>query len=69
MAPSSSTAWGGAGASLCARAYAPKVIGRFGARRTLVGSLPGQGVLTGALLGILATTSSDLLTGLHTPMA
>ncbi|MCX4703207.1 MFS transporter [Streptomyces sp. NBC_01373] len=38
--------------SAVAGAYAPKVIGRFGARRTLVGSLAGQGVLTGALLGL-----------------
>ncbi|MFM9441167.1 MFS transporter [Streptomyces acidiscabies] len=37
--------------SAVAGAYAPRVIGRFGARRTLVGSLAGQGVLTGALLG------------------
>ncbi|MFE0515213.1 MFS transporter [Streptomyces sp. NPDC058964] len=34
--------------------YAPKVIGRFGARRTLVGSLAGQGVLIAALLGLNA---------------
>ncbi|MFC9130611.1 MFS transporter [Streptomyces sp. NPDC057099] len=38
--------------SAVAGAYASKVIGRFGARRTLVGSLAGQGVLTGALLGL-----------------
>ncbi|GAQ51310.1 MFS transporter [Streptomyces acidiscabies] len=38
--------------SAVAGAYAPRVIGRFGARRTLVGSLAGQGVLTGALLGV-----------------
>jgi len=38
--------------SAFAGACAPKVIGRFGARRTLVGSLAGQGVLTGALLGL-----------------
>ncbi|MEV6676789.1 MFS transporter [Streptomyces erythrochromogenes] len=37
-------------ASVVAGAYAPKVIGRFGARRTLVGSLAGQGVLGAALL-------------------
>jgi MFS family permease len=40
--------------SAVAGAYASKVIGRFGARRTLVGSLVGQGVLTGALLGLNA---------------
>ncbi|MFI0542379.1 MFS transporter [Streptomyces sp. WSLK1-3] len=40
--------------SAVAGAYASKVIGRFGARRTLVGSLAGQGVLTGALLGVNA---------------
>ncbi|MGO4422611.1 MFS transporter, partial [Streptomyces sp. MCAF7] len=38
--------------SAVAGAYASKVIGRFGARRTLVSSLVGQGVLTGALLGV-----------------
>ncbi|MFJ4536671.1 MFS transporter [Streptomyces tibetensis] len=38
--------------SAVAGAYASEVIGRFGARRTLVGSLTGQGVLTGALLGL-----------------
>lgn len=40
--------------SAVAGAYASKVIGRFGARRTLVGSLVGQGVLTGALLCVNA---------------
>ncbi|MCL6733600.1 MFS transporter [Streptomyces neyagawaensis] len=38
--------------SAVAGTYAPRVIGRFGARRTLVASLAGQGVLTAALLGI-----------------
>ncbi|MDX3387497.1 MFS transporter [Streptomyces niveiscabiei] len=38
--------------SAVAGACAPKVVGRFGARRTLVGSLAGQGVLTAALLGL-----------------
>ncbi|MEU6801455.1 MFS transporter [Streptomyces neyagawaensis] len=38
--------------SAVAGTYAPRVIGRFGARRTLVASLVGQGVLTAALLGI-----------------
>ncbi|MEU5216050.1 MFS transporter [Streptomyces sp. NPDC020807] len=31
---------------------APRVIGRFGARRVLVGSLLGQGLLTAAILGV-----------------
>ncbi len=38
--------------SAVAGAYASKVIGSFGARRMLVGSLVGQGVLTGAVLGV-----------------
>ncbi|MFJ7046081.1 MFS transporter [Streptomyces sp. NPDC101112] len=38
--------------SAVAGTYAPRVIGRFGARRTLVVSLAGQGLLTAALLGI-----------------
>ncbi|MEV8307885.1 MFS transporter [Streptomyces flavidovirens] len=46
--------------SVVAGTYAPKVIGRIGARRTLVGSLLGQGVLVGALLGI-GTGSGALL--------
>lgn len=37
--------------------YVSKVIGRFGARRTLVGSLAGQGLLTGALLGLNSDTT------------
>ncbi|MFD6307899.1 MFS transporter, partial [Streptomyces sp. NPDC060223] len=53
--------------------YAPKVIGRFGARRTLVGSLAGQAVLTGALLGLgaggwsvwLATAAVSLASMCH----
>ncbi|WP_153814370.1 MFS transporter [Streptomyces sp. SUK 48] len=36
--------------SVVAGTLAPKVIGRLGARRTLVGSLTGQGVLTASLL-------------------
>ncbi|WP_367323154.1 MFS transporter [Streptomyces sp. HUAS ZL42] len=40
--------------SAVAGAYAAKVIGRFGARRTLVGSLVGQGVLVAAMLGLNA---------------
>lgn len=38
--------------SVVAGVYAPRIIGRFGARRTLVGSLVGQGLLGAALLGI-----------------
>ncbi|MER6130058.1 MFS transporter [Streptomyces sp. NPDC001795] len=40
--------------SAVAGTCAPKVIGRFGARRTLVGSLIGQGALVAALLGLNA---------------
>lgn len=40
--------------SAVAGIYASKVIGRFGARRTLVGSLTGQGALIAALLGLNA---------------
>ncbi|MGW6942628.1 MFS transporter [Streptomyces xanthophaeus] len=47
-------------ASAVAGSFAPKVIGRFGARRTLVGSLIGQGVFGAALLGI-GTGSGALL--------
>ncbi|MFD7790054.1 MFS transporter [Streptomyces sp. NPDC059759] len=36
--------------SAVAGMYAPKAIGRFGARRTLVGSLAGQGLFVAALL-------------------
>ncbi|NDZ80234.1 MFS transporter [Streptomyces sp. SID10853] len=39
-------------ASVAAGMAAPKVIGRFGARRTLVGSLLAQGLFIGALLGL-----------------
>ncbi|MEU6675943.1 MFS transporter [Streptomyces sp. NPDC046925] len=38
--------------SVVAGIFAPKVISRFGARRTLVGSLLGQGLFIAALLGI-----------------
>lgn len=38
--------------SAVAGSLAPKVIGRIGARRTLVASLTGQGVLIAALLGL-----------------
>lgn len=44
--------------SAVAGAYAPKVIGRLGARRTLVASLAGQGALIAALLGLNAHTWS-----------
>ncbi|MEU9084179.1 MFS transporter [Streptomyces sp. NPDC048357] len=47
-------------ASVLAGSYASKVIGRFGARRTLVGSLLGQGLLGVALLGV-GTGSGALL--------
>ncbi|THA84401.1 MFS transporter [Streptomyces sp. A0592] len=49
-------------ASVVAGAYAPRVIGRFGARRTLVGSLAGQGVLGAALLGVGAESGALLAT-------
>ncbi|MEU6755228.1 MFS transporter [Streptomyces sp. NPDC046685] len=49
-------------ASALAGAYAPKVIGRFGARRTLVGSLLGQGVLTAALLTVGAESGAWVAT-------
>ncbi|MFI8516946.1 MFS transporter [Streptomyces sp. NPDC085481] len=58
--------------SVFAGSLAPKVIGRFGARRTLVLSLAGQGLLTGALLGIgegsgaiLATVAVSLASMCH----
>ncbi|MFC8360454.1 MFS transporter [Streptomyces griseorubiginosus] len=38
--------------SAVAGVYAPRVIGRYGPRRTLVGSLVGQGALIAALLGL-----------------
>ncbi|MFB7594832.1 MFS transporter [Streptomyces sp. NPDC056160] len=44
--------------SAVAGSYAAKVIGRFGARRTLVGSLAGQGALIAALIGLDAHTWS-----------
>ncbi|GAA2656022.1 MULTISPECIES: MFS transporter [Streptomyces] len=49
-------------ASVVAGSYAPKVIGRFGARRTLVGSLLGQGLLGLALLGVGAQSGALLAT-------
>lgn len=47
-------------ASVVAGWYAPRVIGRFGARRTLVASLAGQGVLTAGLLGVGAQSGALL---------
>lgn len=44
--------------SVVAGIYAPKVISRFGARRTLVVSLLGQGLLIATLLGIDEGTGS-----------
>ncbi|MFF4830377.1 MFS transporter [Streptomyces sp. NPDC001315] len=44
--------------SVVAGSFTPKVIGRFGARRTLVGSLAGQGALVAALLGLNSHTWS-----------
>ncbi|MER5750033.1 MFS transporter [Streptomyces sp. NPDC002088] len=44
--------------SVVAGSLTPKVIGRFGARRTLVGSLAGQGALVATLLGLNAHTWS-----------
>ncbi|MGW7430362.1 MFS transporter [Streptomyces sp. NPDC054861] len=58
--------------SVLAGTLAPKVIGRLGARRTLVASLAGQGLLTAALLGIgtgsgvvLATVAVSLASMCH----
>ncbi|MEV7890784.1 MFS transporter [Streptomyces sp. NPDC002817] len=59
--------------SAVAGSYAPKVIGQLGARRTLVASLAGQGVLTAALLGLddrgwsvwLAVTAVSLASMCH----
>ncbi|MFF3427855.1 MFS transporter [Streptomyces sp. NPDC002602] len=47
-------------ASVVAGSHAPRVIGRFGARRTLVGSLFGQGLFTATLLAV-GTGSGALL--------
>ncbi|MBT2540383.1 MFS transporter [Streptomyces sp. ISL-44] len=55
-------------ASVVAGWYAPRVIGRFGARRTLVASLAGQGVLTAALLGV-GTQSGALLAAVAVSLA
>ncbi|MFE5834875.1 MFS transporter [Streptomyces sp. NPDC056508] len=58
--------------SVVAGTLAPKVIGRIGARRTLVVSLAGQGLLTAALLGtaedsgaVLATVAVSLASMCH----
>ncbi|MFJ8928299.1 MFS transporter [Streptomyces sp. NPDC102364] len=59
--------------SVVAGAYTPRVVGRFGARRTLIGSLVGQGVLIASLLGIgtdgasvwLATAGVSLASAFH----
>ncbi|WP_055598773.1 MFS transporter [Streptomyces aureus] len=58
--------------SVVAGMLAPKVIGRIGARATLVGSLVGQGALTAALLGlgeesgvVLATVAVSLASMCH----
>ncbi|OKK17291.1 MFS transporter [Streptomyces sp. CB00455] len=45
-------------ASVLAGSCAPRVIGRFGARRTLVGSLFGQGVFVAALLAVGAESGA-----------
>ncbi|MFD9726450.1 MFS transporter [Streptomyces sp. NPDC059072] len=59
-------------ASVLAGSYAPRVIGRLGARRTLAVSLAGQGVFTGALLtagpssgALLATVLVSLASMFH----
>ncbi|MFB6620389.1 MFS transporter [Streptomyces sp. NPDC085524] len=49
-------------ASVLAGSYAPRVIGRFGARRTLAVSLVGQGVFTAALLTTGASSGALLAT-------
>lgn len=59
--------------SVVAGSYAPRVIGRFGARRTLVGSLAGQGALGLSLLAlgeggwsvVLATAAVSLASMCH----
>ncbi|MFD8411617.1 MFS transporter [Streptomyces sp. NPDC059650] len=49
-------------ASALAGSYAPKVIGRFGPRRTLVGSLVGQGLFTAGLLAVGSDSGALLAT-------
>ncbi|MEX0170676.1 MFS transporter [Streptomyces sp. LMG1-1-1.1] len=58
--------------AIVAGTLAPKVIGRLGARRVLVGSLVGQGLLTAAILGVgrdsgavLATVAASLACMFH----
>lgn len=58
--------------SVVAGMYAPRLIGRIGARRTLVVSLLGQGLFIGALLGLgtesgvwLATAAVSLASMCH----
>ncbi|MCW7991343.1 MFS transporter, partial [Streptomyces platensis subsp. clarensis] len=46
--------------SVFAGSLAPRVIGRFGARRTLVLSLVGQGLFTAAILGIGSASGAVL---------
>lgn len=48
--------------SVVAGMYAPKLIGRIGARRTLALSLLGQGLFIGALLGLGSETGALLAT-------
>ncbi|WP_432120524.1 MFS transporter [Streptomyces sp. S1] len=48
--------------SVVAGTFAPKLIGRLGARRTLVVSLAGQGLLTAALLGVSESSGAVLAT-------
>ncbi|KOG17914.1 MULTISPECIES: MFS transporter [Streptomyces] len=59
-------------AAILAGTLAPKVIGRLGTRRVLVGSLVGQGLLTAAVLGVgrdsgavLATVAASLACMFH----
>ncbi|MFF5451790.1 MFS transporter [Streptomyces sp. NPDC012950] len=48
--------------SVVAGTFAPRLIGRIGARRTLVVSLAGQGLLTAALLGVSESSGAILAT-------
>ncbi|MGE7384760.1 MFS transporter [Streptomyces sp. NPDC004126] len=54
--------------SAVAGAYAPRFIGRFGARRVLIGSLLAQGAFTGVLLG-MGAESGALLAALAVSVA
>lgn len=58
--------------AIVAGTLAPKVIGRLGTRRVLIGSLVGQGLLTAAILGagresgaVLATVAASLACMFH----